>query len=84
MHAVVYNNRLYLLGGVGSKSEGKTQIATLYRDTTSGQVDVKWTLGPEIPIKTGSAVAAVVKGKASIYEPNACLCITQNANTMFK
>ena len=50
-----------------SNSEGKTQIATLYRDTTSGEVEVKWTYGPEIPIKTGSGVAAVIRGKASIF-----------------
>ena len=64
---MVVNNKLYFLGGLLSNSEGKTQIATLYRDTKSRQVEVKWTLGPEIPVKTGSGVAADINGKASIF-----------------
>ena len=63
--AVVYKNKLYLLGGVSSESEGKNQIATLYRDE-AGAVQVKWTLGPESPVVTGSAVAALIKDKVSL------------------
>ena len=74
--AVVYKNKLYLLGGVDGQSEGKTQIATLYRDK-NGAVQVAWTLGPAIPVVTGSAVAAVIKDKVSMCTSNSRLCSAQ-------
>ena len=43
-----------------SKSEVKTKIATVYRGATTGLVGVKWTLGSNIPVMTGTAVAAVI------------------------
>ena len=58
--AVVCSNKLCLLGGVMSKSEVKTKIATVYRGATTGLVGVKWTLGSNIPVMTGTAVAAVI------------------------
>ena len=51
----VFNGKLYLFGGLGNGSERKTQIY----DPTSNS----WTLGEDLPYKTGSAASAVINGE---------------------
>lgn len=59
----VINNELYLFGGLAA-GESATQIASL--EETSTGVTVSWSLGPELPIPSGSASTALIDDKARL------------------
>jgi N-acetylneuraminic acid mutarotase len=52
--AAAYNDKFYLLGGLSSDAEGKTQIFDPQQN--------RWTEGKALPEPVGSPAAAVVKG----------------------
>jgi N-acetylneuraminic acid mutarotase len=53
--AEVFNGKLYLLGGLGSGSEGRVQIYDPTTDT--------WTIGSDMPFAAGSSSSALIGGE---------------------
>ena len=67
----VYQNRMYLLGGL-SAGEAAVQIGELRAGAGGSGVEIVWTQGAALPVPSGSASSALIGGKVRAL----ALCFT--------